>query len=98
MLAFLDLLCHALVARDAEEIQRLLRHPLANALPRRVRAEAILIARGRARGYRAPIQTLHLYHQTAHVLGVINDPATRGRVTSAPPASKQIEMPLDAVA
>ena len=41
MLAFLDRLCAALLARDSDEIRRLLRHPLAHALPRPVRAEAV---------------------------------------------------------
>ena len=33
MLAFLDSLCDALIARDADRITRLLAHPLARALP-----------------------------------------------------------------
>ena len=74
MLVFLDRLCTALLARDAEEIRLLLAHPLAHALPARVHDEAAAIADADAP--RAPIHALHLYHQTAHLLGVIGDPAT----------------------
>jgi hypothetical protein len=100
VLAFLDRLCAALLARDAEEIRRLLRHPLANALTRRVREEALAIAGGGARGFRAPIHALQLYHQTAHLLGAMSDPATSSRRSSeaapaAPPA--QTELQLDAI-
>ena len=101
MLAYLDSLCTALLARDAEEIRRLLRHPLARALPRAVREEALAVARSEARSLRAPIQTLRFYHQTAHLLGVQHDPAK-------PPApvrrstdgddEAQIELPLRAAA
>jgi hypothetical protein len=98
VLTFLDQLCHALVARDAEGIRRWLRHPLAHALPRRVRAEALAIARGRGRAFRAPIHTLHLYHQTAHLLGAISDPATRHPGPAMVTSPSQIELPLDAVA
>jgi hypothetical protein len=97
VLDYLDNLCRALLASDVDEIRRLLRHPLAHALPRRVRAEALSIARARGRGFRAPIHTLHLYHQTAHLLGMISDPATRHRQTP-PRGTRQIELPLDAVA
>ena len=76
MLAFLDTLCTALLARDAERIMELLHHPLARALPRQVREEALLIARRGGRAMIAPVQTLRLYHQTAHLLGVCSDPAT----------------------
>jgi hypothetical protein len=77
VLAFLDRLVAALLARDSEEIQRLLRHPLAHALTAVVRQEAVTIAGGGVRGFRAPIHTLRLYHQTAHLLGVVEDPASR---------------------
>ena len=76
MLAFLDTLCTALLARDSERISELLRHPLARALPRQVREEAMLIARRGGRSMIAPVQTLRLYHQTAHLLGACSDPAT----------------------
>ncbi len=73
MLAFLDGLCAALLARNPDEIRRLLRHPLARALPRQVREEALLIARAGSRGFMAPIHTLRLYHQTSHLLGACSD-------------------------
>ncbi len=86
MLVYLDILCSALLARDAREIARLLRHPLARALPRRVREEATAIMRAGAGSMIAPVQTLHFQHQTAHVLGI-----GAGRPTGAAP---QFELPL----
>ena len=79
MLAFLDSLCTALLARDTQQILDLLQHPLARALPRQVREEAMLIARRGGRAFIAPVQTLRLYHQTAHLMGACSDPATDGR-------------------
>jgi hypothetical protein len=76
VLAFLDALCAALLARKTDQILELLRHPLAHALPRQVREEALLIARRGGRAMIAPVQTLRLYHQTAHLLGSCADPAT----------------------
>ena len=96
MLDYLDSLC---AARNGTEIRRLLRHPLARALPRRVREEGYAIARAGPESLRAPVQTLHFYHQTLHLLGA--RPAARGEV-GAPGASgsagdePQIEMPLRA--
>jgi hypothetical protein len=82
-------------------ILRLLAHPLAQALPRAVRDEARTIANGQARGFAAPLQAMHLYHQTAHLLGVCTDQAMRPRARLADasfmPAS-QIELPLERVA
>jgi hypothetical protein len=99
MLDYLDGLCAALLARNGTEIRRLLRHPLARALPRRVREEGYAIARAGPESFRAPVQTLHFYHQTLHLLGA--RPATRaeaGSTPEAPPSgeSRQIEMPLRA--
>jgi hypothetical protein len=77
----------------------LLRHPLVNALPREVRDEALTIARGGTRTFVAPIHTLRLYHQTAHLLGVSEDPAAKHRAQAASAqAADQIEIPFDAVA
>ena len=89
MLAFLDSLCAALVARDAARIRVLLAHPLSRALPRAVRDEACAIAGGAPRGFVAPLQTMRLYHQTAHLLGVRSDPAVQR------PARKDPRRPLD---
>src|SRR5215208_6614040 len=99
MLDYLDGLCAALLARIGTEIRRLLRHPLARALPRRVREEGYAIARAGPESFRAPVQTLHFYHQTLHLLGA--RPAARAE---AGPAAgepivgdgRQIEMPLRA--
>jgi len=101
MLDYLDGLCAALLARNGTEIRRLLRHPLARALPRRVREEAHAIARAGADTFRAPIQTLHFYHQTIHLLGArpagarIEEPLGTPDVAVGPgDAEPQIEIPL----
>jgi hypothetical protein len=99
MLDYLDSLCAALLARNGTEIRRLLRHPLARALPRRVREEGYAIARAGPESLRAPVQTLHFYHQTLHLLGA--RPAARGETVGPAGADRaadqpQIEMPLRA--
>ena len=91
MLAFLDTLCTVLLARDAQRILELLQHPLARALPRQVREEAMLIARRGGQAMIAPVQTLRLYHQTAHLLGACSDPATEARASDGTPL-RQLEM------
>jgi hypothetical protein len=88
VLAFLDTLCSALLARDPQRILELLQHPLARALPRQVREEAHLIARRGGRAMIAPVQTLRLYHQTAHLLGACSDPASGARASDL----RQLEM------
>lgn len=93
MLAFLESLCGALSARDADAIRRLLGHPLALALPRLVREEAKAIASGQARGIVAPLHAMHFYHQTAHLLGVCSDSAVR-RDEAPKRGAQQIELPL----
>jgi hypothetical protein len=98
MLDYLDGLCAALLARNGTEIRRLLRHPLARALPRRVREEGYSIARSGPESLRAPVQTLHFYHQTLHLLGARTTGATR--IETSAPAERggtgQLEMPLRA--
>ena len=99
MLDYLDGLCAALLARNGTEIRRLLRHPLARALPRRVREEGYAIARAGPESFRAPVQTLHFYHQTLHLLGA--RPFARAETgaigtEAAASKSRQIEMPLRA--
>ncbi|MCC6928248.1 MAG: hypothetical protein IT359_04560 [Gemmatimonadaceae bacterium] len=80
MLAYLEALCNALKGRDALAIIALLRHPLASALPAQVVDEAERIAAaGSGTDFIAPIHAFRLYHQTAHLLGVCTDPATRRR-------------------
>ena len=91
MLDYLDSLCAALLARNGTEIRRLLRHPLARALPRRVREEGYAIARA------GPVQTLHFYHQTLHLLGA--RPANRNEAGltgggERTGEERQIAMPL----
>jgi len=98
MLAFLESLCAALTARDSSRIRQLLAHPLSRALPRVVRDEATSIAGGSARGFVAPLHTLRLYHQTAHLLGVQADPAVRPRFGPAPSERRQMELPLEVLA
>ncbi len=73
MLAFLDAFCRTLAARDREAIHRWLRHPLARALPRGVRAEALAIARGAGGGHLPPTRTLHFYYQTLQLLAAGDD-------------------------
>lgn len=96
MLAFLDSLCVALIARDVVRIRQLLAHPLSRALPRAVREEASAIAGGSSRGFVAPLQAMRLYHQTAHLLGVRSDPAVRPKARE--PGRRQIDLPLEAFA
>jgi hypothetical protein len=100
VLDYLDGLCAALLARNGTEIRRLLRHPLARALPRRVREEGYAIARAGPESFRAPIQTLHFYHQTLHLLGA-RPAASRGENADPSGAeqaatARQLEMPLRA--
>lgn len=96
MLAFLDSLCTALIARDLARIRALLAHPLSRALPRAVRDEATSVASGAARRHRAPLQALRLYHQTAHVLGVRADPSTR-RTPTLDSSHRQAELQLESL-
>ncbi len=101
MLDYLDGLCAALLARNGTEIRRLLRHPLARALPRRVREEGYAIARAGPESFRAPVQTLHFYHQTLHLLGarpVARPEAAPGGTAAEQAAGDrgQLEIPLRA--
>lgn len=97
MLAFLDSLCAALVARDVARIRFLLAHPLSRALPRAVREEASAIAGGASRGFVAPLQTMRLYHQTAHLLGVRSDPGVQ-RQAKKENARRPVDLPIEALA
>jgi hypothetical protein len=102
LLAYLDMLCTALLARESWEIRRLLKHPLARVLPRRVREEAYAIARLGTSTRRAPVHTLNFYHQTVQLLGAHGEP----EVTETSPAAQpewvreagpdQLELPLRA--
>lgn len=96
VLAYLDALCAALLSRNEAVLRELLSHPLAATLPGAVLAEAYQVLDGGARPYAAPLQTLRLYHQTAHLLGASRDPATGRRVVqpAAKPERPQMELPL----
>lgn len=99
MLDYLDGLCAALLARNGTEIRRLLRHPLARALPRRVRDEGHAIARAGPDSLRAPVQTLHFYHQTLHLFGARTATERVGAGDAQPVGADragQIEIPLRA--
>lgn len=100
MLAFLDAFCSALLNRDAVVVRQLLQHPLAAALPANVREEARRILDGESRPFAAPLQALRLYHQTAHLLGVSHDAASRIERRPAAPSSgeraRQMELALPA--
>ena len=93
MLAYVDSLCAALLARNQAEIRRLLSLPLSVRLPQRVREEAVAIARGKANTFMAPVHALHYYYQLTHLLD------ENAEVTPVEPirkGEKQIELPLRA--
>jgi hypothetical protein len=94
MLAFLDALCTALIARDVVRTRQLLAHPLSRALPRAVKEEANAVAAGTSRRFIAPLHAMRLYHQTAHLLGTRSDPAVRRAAEE--PAQRQMDLPLEA--
>jgi type VI protein secretion system component VasF len=96
MLAYLDSLCAALLARDASEIRRLLAHPLAQDLPRRVREEAVAISRAGRRSFIAPVNALHLYYKLTHMVDESSDP-TYDKANPRPEDSDktaQLDLPL----
>src|SRR5260221_297417 len=66
--------------------------------PCRVREEGYAIARAGPESLRAPVQTLHFYHQTLHLLGA--RPAARTEAAPATdramPENGQLEIPLRA--
>lgn len=68
MLAFLDALCAALLARNTIETCRLLSLPQARKLPRAVREEAMAIAKAGPTSHLAPIHTLQLYYKLSHLV------------------------------
>jgi hypothetical protein len=95
MLAYLDSLCAALLARDTSEIRRLLALPLAQDLPRRVREEAVAISRAGRRSFIAPVNALHLYYKLTHMVDETSDPL----VENSPPGEEsektdQLDLPL----
>jgi hypothetical protein len=94
MLAFLDSLCAALLARDSTEIQRLLALPAARDLPRRVREEAIAISRAGNRSFMAPIHALHFYYKLTHMVDESSDPIFGDSAKQSETEGGQIELPL----
>jgi len=94
MLAYLDSLCAALLARDSAEIQRLLTLPASRDLPRRVREEAVAISRAGTRGYMAPIHTLHFYYKLTHMVDETTDQVFGASPSVSRDAQGQIELPL----
>lgn len=98
MLAYLDSLCAALLARNTVEIRRLLAHPMAQDLPRRVREEAVAISRAGRRSFMAPVNALHLYYKLTHMVDESSD-STFEAPTSVPASEQssqaaQLNLPL----
>ena len=91
MLAYLDSLCAALLARNTVEIRRLLAHPMAQDLPRRVREEAVAISRAGRRSFMAPVNALHLYYKLTHMVDESSDPTFEA--PPAAPAPEQTKKP-----
>ena len=94
MLAYLDSLCAALLARDGAEIQRLLALPSARDLPRRVREEAVAISRAGNRSFMAPIHALHFYYKLTHMVDESSDPIFGDSSRQADSEGGQMELPL----
>ena len=92
MLAYVDSLCAALLARNSGEIRRLLALPQAGKLPRRVREEAIAIAKAEGYGHAAPVHALHYFYTLTHLLDENNDPLFEGDMGQV--ERPQIELPL----
>ena len=90
MLAFLDTFCQALCARDGSEIRRLLRHPLARALPHPVRVEAMAVARAGNAGVIAPTRALHFYYQTLQLLASPESSASRAETPESTPSVESL--------
>ncbi len=92
MLAYVDSLCAALLAKNSGEIRRLLSLPQAGKLPRRVREEAAAIARSDGYGHAAPVHALHYFYTLTHLLDENNDPLFDSEMSHA--ERTQIELPL----
>ena len=95
MLAYLDSLCAALLARNTVEIRRLLAHPMAQDLPRRVREEAVAISRAGRRSFMAPVNALHLYYKLTHMVDESSDPTFDSSATTEQERkTAQLDLPL----
>ncbi len=94
MLAYLDSLCAALLARNTVEIRRLLAHPMAQDLPRRVREEAVAISRAGRRSFMAPVNALHLYYKLTHMVDESSDPTFEVPPAEQEKKTAQLNLPL----
>ena len=94
MLAYLDSLCAALLARDSAEIQRLLTLPASRDLPRRVREEAVAISRAGTRGFMAHIHALHFDYKLTHMVDESADQIFGDAAEGSRAGDGQIELPL----
>jgi type VI protein secretion system component VasF len=96
MLAYLDSLCAALLARDTLEIRRLLAHPAAQDLPRRVREEAVAISRAGRKSFIAPVNALHLFYKLTHMVDESSDPTFESQPRQQDEGEKtaQLDLPL----
>ena len=82
MIAYLERLAAALLARDPEEIRRLLAAAEGRSLPAAVRREAAAIAREGGAGRRTPLLALHHLHRTRQLHEGL--PQSPGRVATPP--------------
>jgi hypothetical protein len=97
MLAYLDALCAALLARNAIEIFRLLGLPDARQLPRPVREEAVAIAKAGPDSFLAPIQALHMYYKLSHLVDETTElDGDEGDTKRRHPYNPQMEIPFRA--
>lgn len=95
MLAFLDALCAALLARHSIEVFRLLALPAARKLPRAVRDEAVTIAKAGPDSFLAPVQALHLYYKLSHLVDASAElNAGEEEEYDSRPTGAQMELPL----
>ena len=94
MLAYLDSLCAALLARETSEIRRLLALPLAQDLPRRVREEAVAISRAGRRSFIAPVNALHLYYKLTHMVDETSDESASAPPNDEAEKTDQLDLPL----
>lgn len=87
MIAYLERLAAALLARDPEEIRRLLAEAEGRSLPADVRREAEAIRREGAAGHRTPLRALHHLHRTRQLYDGL--PRSAGVVASPPSAAER---------
>jgi hypothetical protein len=109
VIAYLERLAAALLARDPEEIRRLLAAAEGRSLPATVRREALAIARDGGAGRRTPLQALHFLHRTRQLHeglprspGLVATPPSttteRGARARAAPAGRPASRPASRAA